>query len=515
MSEKREPAIPSRLTGTETVLVAVVLVLGVASQITFSGCVGLFGRPFWLDEIYTYTLVSQPSLGRTLEGVVVGFDTNPPGYQLLLRPYTQLLGNHSETTLRSFALLSVLAALLGLYVNVRQAYSPRVAFMSALMVWTHPLVLMHAFEARYYGPWLAALVWFCYFLNRCRRPAAGFVPHALLAVSAVLVCGMHYFGIITLGLATAADLLARRSAGAFRWPLLTALAFGPLTLLACVPLLLKQRAAYTVPTWVSPASPEQVRRYLVALLTPVSLAALPVAAWLSRCWGPRPDAERDEAAAATATVALAGLTGLLLLPAVLVVVSYTVQPVLVDRYALPATAALAPVTAFLVYRLSWFWTVVLCLFLILSGAVTLRDQFIGYADRDGRTAALLAAVREETAGQPVLFESPLDLYVVVRYAPDLRARCFALDWEAGELGLVDDSRTFERDGVRNYARFESISGVRRWSEVRRSRSLYLVPKTHAERDDWTQCSERYPGFTARHIGYGVYQLRALEVGGLP
>src|SRR5262249_7225550 len=124
----------------------------------------LFARHFWIDEIFAFTLVADPDPVHALRALAGGVDMNPPMLYLLLRGFTLLTGGPGEIVFRVFASLSILLALLGIYLLLRRAYTPRVAFTAVLLLECHPLILTHAFEARFYGPWLAAIVWFAYAL---------------------------------------------------------------------------------------------------------------------------------------------------------------------------------------------------------------------------------------------------------------------------------------------------------------------------------------------------------------
>lgn len=501
------PAGARAATGAEAIHVLLFLGLLLAAQLAASWSFYLFARNFWVDELYTYTNVADPDVLHALRALAGGAENSPPTYHLFLRAFTLLTGGANEVTLRSFALLSVLVALLGVYVLVRRVYPALVAFTATLAVWSHPLILRHAFEARFYGPWLAALVWFCYFLSRSRDPEKSYVRNVMLAFSAMLVCTMHYFGIITFGLVMCGELLCRRSANAFPRPRLALASLGPVALLACVPLLLSQRAAYqTIPTWVSDPTLADVYYFCSSLLLPTHLAAVLMSAWLSELWrriygrtetlvDPPPD-----------TTALAGLTSLVLLSLLLVAFSYTVQSVLIDRYALPAVAALAPAAAFVVSRMSRFWMMILCTFLFLNGAYDLRVLYTRAWAHDQSSAELMTAIREHTAQEPVLFESPHELYVVCRYAPDLAKRCFALDFEEGQLGQVDTLRLFLRDTCRNYGRFYPQPALRSWDMTRTSPRVYLVPQGSLHQRGFPDAEERYPGFTARPVAKGLYEL---------
>jgi hypothetical protein len=332
----------------------------------------------------------------------------------------------------------------------------------------------------------------------------------LLGLSAVLVCIVHYFGVIILALVVGAEIVARRSMGTSRWSGLWPASLGPVALVACVPLMVSQRSAYTVPTWVSAPSLGKVADFCSSILLPKYLGAVVITAWLSWLLQKTRGADGSPADSPRDPAGLAGLTGLLLLPITLVLFSYTVQPALVDRYGLPAVAALGPCTAFVASRMSRIWLATLCVFLVVAGTRDLGYRSAGYQERDRWTAGLISAIRRHTNDEPVLFESPHELYVVCRYAPDLAGRCFALDFEQGQIGHADAFRVFVRDSVRSYATCYPVPALMTWDAVRGLPKLHLVPHLgpYPHLRGFTNAEERYPGFTARQVEGSLYQLVA-------
>src|SRR5262249_9089346 len=151
-----------------------------------------------------------------------------------------------------------------------------------------------------------------------------------------VVCTIHYFGVFTLGLVAFFDWIAHRAAPARRGTALLLVSLGLVALLACVPLYLRQRGSLTVATWIDSASPQAVAEFAISIFRPVYLGLVPLA-WLGSLATPVASTPGGRPTGADAT-GLAGLASLVLLPVVLVVFSYVVQPVLVDRYALPALA---------------------------------------------------------------------------------------------------------------------------------------------------------------------------------
>jgi hypothetical protein len=291
-------------------------------------------------------------------------------------------------------------------------------------------------------------------------------------------------------------------------------------LLAWLPFLLGQRAAYSVPTWVPPPTLENGAHLCGNIFLPGSLVLVLIAAWLYRLTrGANGPAARS--ADAGDVTAQAGLTGLLLLPPLLVLFSYAVQPALVNRYGLPAILGLAPVAAWGLARLSRPWLIGLGVVLALVGVYNqgglaegaiglnlevqggLKAQAAVFRQRDEKTDKLIDTLRRNTGPEPVYFEAPYHLNVVVHYAPNLRDRCFFLDWEAGQFGPADPFRTFVRDAARLEQRYYPQGGLRPWSEVRQAKQFYLVPHPAFYSSNLSSLVGRYRGFKAQEVGVGA------------
>jgi hypothetical protein len=495
-----QPAAPLTLTEGAGVLGALVVLLG--AQLIFSGALYLFQRHFWLDEIYTYAIVTDPDYGHSLRALAGGVETHPPSFYLLMRAFTSVAGT-SESAFRCFALLSVLAALLGIYVILRQAFSPFASLVAVFLVWCHPLVLSHAFDARFYGPWLAATVWFAYFLARARSADWGRLNTVLLAASSVLVCTIHYFGIITLAIIICFELWFHRRPGERHRGMLAAAA-GPISLLACVPLLLAQRSSFTVPTWLVNNWP-LLLLFLISTLYPLLLAL--AAIWLYQLFRAREAGFRPGADPPAAT-ALAGLSGLCLLPAALILLSYSAQPVMHPRYALPTVASAAPAIAFLVSRASRRAVIGLFLAFLLLGTIELRQATRAAEHLDEETDRLITAIRTHNPDGITVFEYPNSLYVVTHYAPDLAERCYYLDFDANEIGHTPDFRLFTRDLSRNHARYYEKPRLLAWEKAKQLPRPFLVHDAFYGLlpEDISGLTDLYPGFNPRRVDLGIFEL---------
>ena len=101
-----------------------------------------------------------------------------------------------------------------------------------------------------------------------------------------------------------------------------------------------------------------------------------------------------------------------------------------------------------------------------------------------------------------MFESLHDLAVVHRYAPDLAARSFMLDFEPDELADVEAVRIANRNQTRPLNRFYSWPHLMAWKTLRSSSRFFLV--------GWSLKPElsEYPGFANERIETGLYELTA-------
>src|SRR5262249_30544420 len=154
-----------------------------------------------------------------------------------------------------------------------------------------------------------------------------------------------------------------------------------------------------------------------------------------------------------------------------------VQPVLIDRYALPTLAGLAPVLLFALYRPpARPWLLAGCSSLVIVNLFDLAYMTWHYRHRDKVNDELIEWIRSERDATPVVFELTQQLYVVCHYAPELTPRCYYLDFEAGEIGSQDNNfRRFNRDLARAYTTHYSGPALMKWSVLQHLSRRYVVP----------------------------------------
>src|SRR5207247_5993620 len=119
----------------------------------------------------------------------------------------------------------------------------------------------------FYAPLMAAtalLAWSMTAPGRCGQ--------ILLALFSVLLCTLHYFGVIVLLLLIIGTGVSQRRSWRSLWPA----GFGPVALIACLPLFLQQRASLPHRTWLSNLDQQAIWEF-VRDLFPLSLLMILVA----------------------------------------------------------------------------------------------------------------------------------------------------------------------------------------------------------------------------------------------
>ena len=309
----------------------------------------MFSRPLWLDEIHTLLVAGAPDTATSMRSLAAGADFNPPALYLVYRVVAFLSGTLSEVPMRLLAATSVAAALVGVYYLLRDDFGRMAAAAGALTIWSHPTVMSAAFDARFYGPWLAGVAALLLVIRRrvVSRPSR--LSAVLLALTSAFVCTIHYFGVVSWIAAVASAVACapgRRMNVARR--LFPAVA-GPVALALCVPLYLSQRSALPLPTWIPRASLADHGFLLANTLLPLALVVAVLA------WGASAALERVGRSKATEQQHALGLGAMLLLgqvavPLGLAVFSVMVQPATQPRYWIAGCLAVAAAAAFATAR---------------------------------------------------------------------------------------------------------------------------------------------------------------------
>jgi hypothetical protein len=418
----------------------------------------LLTRPAWVDEVHTLLMARSRTPWEVVSHLAAGADYGPPLFFLLAAALGSLTGGLSHETARLFSLACMLATWLLLYATLRRRFEPAPSAIAAVTVGSHPLVVAHSFEGRFYALWLLTTVLFAWALRGTEsRHRAG------LAVAAVLLVTTHWYGIVVLGLMAGGAVAAHgrrwHDAARLLWPA----AAGPVVLALCAPLALGQRRALTLATWVPDFRWGQVAALLQGFwLTPVLVAALGVglAAALFRLraagterFPPGPGSEP----------AIGALLSLAAMPLALAALSLAGQPSMLGRYALPTVLAWAPLAAWAL-TLAGRWPT------RLFAALVAWAWFASYTRVAGEKREFAASVARATASAqaarerrlPVVFQSMHTLYAVAWQDSGMARYGRFLTLSEGELDAIapPDGRFYqlnkgfrvERDVVSIHAR---------------------------------------------------------------
>jgi hypothetical protein len=499
---------PRELVGA-TVLLAIVMIAQLAAAHAFQ----LFARPFWFDEWVTHLIASDPDPSRAARALSSAIDNNTPILFVLMRAVGWFGSTSPEVAYRCFSFVTVFAGLIGLYLALRQSFTAVVAWTAVLSVWTHPLVLDHAFEARYYGPMFSGAIWFAYLLGRTAQSPSRSI-RVVAALAGVFLCTIHYLGVGCMALIVGVELLRRRGTKAIT-DVLTVSAPGLIALAACMPLLAAQRRALPLSTFLPRPSVGLTWEYLKDLLLPVHLAAVAVLPGIAII-GAEVGLRHRDATTETAPRLdrVAGLASLLLYPVVLIVFSFVVQGVLLVRYALPALAGIGPAVGFVSSGLSRVWLAALCAFFLLSGTRTLRIMEEQELYSEQEMGKLLDALRRDTGDAPITFEihMPHDL---AYYAPDLAPRIYYLGGETPFFKSPEIQTPYYsyspagtiwcRSWAQRYASIYGQIQVMPWEKLRRLPRRFIVVGTDPI-ESFDPPIQEYPGFTLRHVERSLYEL---------
>ena len=165
------------------------------------------GRPFWYDEMFTYSLATLPSWRQIC--LAMPPDGNPPLYVFLSRFFIFWL-KPQELALRMPSLLAYTASLGLLFALVRKRLGTVCGLLAAVLLAVHPFANYYASEAR---PYALVLFFACLGLWSWQLAVDSIAPRRLfLILLSLAVAGTvlsHHLGIVGLGLAILCGELVR------------------------------------------------------------------------------------------------------------------------------------------------------------------------------------------------------------------------------------------------------------------------------------------------------------------
>lgn len=419
-------------------------------------------RPLWVDEVHTVLVARRPSPAAIVSDLANGADFGPPLIHFGAWLVGLLPGGLSPLALRLLSLACICAALLVLYAVLRRTQGRDASAAATLAVGSSALIVAHAYEARYYGPWVLCATLFAWSLRagplRSRR------DDALVAATATLLCMVHWYGVIGLGLMAGGALISRRDDWRQGLRMVAPAAAGLVVTVLLLPLAVGQRRALSSSTWVPDFRWNQLAAFADAFWFPqvVQVAAAAGAiGWLiarQRRQHPPVPALRD----ASREPGLMAVAALALIPLALAALSLVGQPSMLARYAILAVLAWGPLVA-VALSLAGRWPA------RAFAAYALVLWFATYTRQVRARAAFAAGVRQTVTaidaarqlGLPAVIMSMHSLYAAVPPIPGAAHQPAFLELSDEALDiLVPDSGRFaqlnkgiriERDVVRVHA----------------------------------------------------------------
>jgi hypothetical protein len=321
----------------------------------------------WMDEIFTWKEVSDPSLWHLYYAIQHGADGGMPVFYTTAWLWAKAFGT-GVLTLRLYSCVTMCGALLVTWKTIRRFYSMWATAFGVLAFWgTSGLLLNQNVEARFYGLFiLTVAISVDVYARLVMQPAPKLRLLILSFLSQVALVWTHVLGIIYGGLILLALIVADAARRRFRPRVYLSYAAGWLALLVWVPAIRASMAAGKPRVWIMmPTFKTLVATYLFEdfepwlgllqrhsheatfqmvrhatewiILIPFALISL---LGLRRLVASR---QRTGSAPRGALLLVAYL--LLTTPVVLFVLSHLVNPVFVARYLLPCGIGVAIILA--------------------------------------------------------------------------------------------------------------------------------------------------------------------------
>ena len=484
------------------VTAAAIAAVFIALEISLTGAWSVMTRPLWLDEIHTLVVAGRGDFGESIRALRAGAEVNAPTLFLLYRLLGALTGGLSEVSMRLLAAVSVVTAVAMVFLLLRDEFDGVAAAAGALALWAQPLVVSVAFNARFYGPWLAGAAALLIVVRRVINGPPSRAAAIALAMLSAFVCTIHYFGILSWGAGVGAAIgLTRRDAPNVVRRLIPAIA-GPLALAACVPLFLGQRAALSNATWVPKASVADHLFLLVATLAQLCVVVA-LAAWAaSRLVGNvAPPDSRPR------TSSRFGLGAWLLLSQAtvafaVVIVSLVVQPATQPRYWIPASLAVPPIVALAVSR-----SLRPLQFVTVLAIVSVSVGLVSGEGADARAFAAQVsvdstyAVRAATESSTIVVRRRHTLYPMLRAVPQVGPN--AMLFGGRSIGPDSNLVAIDLRVASVHERFYGFPRIATESELKKLTSFYFVELDSAR----SPSTQEFPGRSISRIAPRLFWLR--------
>jgi hypothetical protein len=247
--------------------------LAVAASLIFASIIDASVRYYWVDEILTTTLVTDPSIVHMVRALADQVDTSPPLYYIVAWGWAHLFGA-GALSLRLLSALFASAgfALLWKLLRPYASIGARAAMVCSALLLPH-VVLLQVAEARSYGLLIglsALVLYHLDFLSRTERPSGAVLVGVGVAQAALSL--VHTFGVVYSVAALAALIVSDLKRGRRRIGVYLAWMAGWIAFVVWLPAL-RWQAQVGVPRFPIPTPTARTLSVGLALGMPVATVA--------------------------------------------------------------------------------------------------------------------------------------------------------------------------------------------------------------------------------------------------
>jgi hypothetical protein len=323
----------------------------------------------------------------------------------------------------------------------------------------------------------------------------------LIAGLSLLTATSHWFGILSLGLVALPLVLRQHSDERGYAQSLVMLASGMTGVCACLPFLYGQKAAISRPTWISPATVSDSLQFLNYMFPAWQILICGGAAVVGVILARRTMAGKTFRALPEESTELLPCLSLSLMPLVIVLVAWILQPSLVARYAIVGVVGVAPVFAVLLHQADRR----LQRTMIAISLAGFSYGVFGYGEQWNEEqryqASLLQQLRHCPADATVLFEDRIVWMPLKHHYPWLAATFLLADFNDSDLTQDSALRIVQRDAGRRIEKWYPKYKMQALETLAGQSEFYVVPYA-----DQKQRGLKFPdGFSVSKFAEAIMQ----------
>lgn len=368
-------------------------------------------RQLWHDELYTYYIAKAPSIPQLFRELRL--DLNPPLEYLAVRLSLAVFGDGSFAT----RLPSIVAFFVGsvcFFRFVSKRFGELYGLLCVLAFWSTPF-FAYATEARPYAliiAWfgIATLAW-----DAAGQPTRSRLSVLLLAIAVAGLMISHLFSLLYLTPFCLAEAWKLYRTRRFDWPVWLALLWPAIVPLAFLKLILRFQASL-FPA-IFEASPRRLAAFYYHTALP-ELPALLLALGLAALVGFRREGSERNSTSRIAAPEVAYTLGLLLIPAIVLLVLMKTHGAFFPRYGILSGFGIALVFVFAVARLTSacpFAAAVACCVLFLYDTGAIASAYDVHS-REKRWPVQETALDRVQPDMPLVIASGLTFFEMSAYA---------------------------------------------------------------------------------------------------